>query len=439
MLYDMSHLQRYLKDSLHLNELAIAAADIGMSCWLVGGALRDLFLGRPVTDIDIAAPEDPSPLARRWAKSQGGHWFWLDKERLQSRVLLRSGKLPLTFDFAPLRAPSIDRDLQLRDFSINAFALALVAPLSEQPLLDPLQGLKDLQNGILRQCSSQSLLDDPLRILKGIRHCTALDLAIEKETTECMKKYAHLLSRSAGERKRTELGRILAAEDPIRGLSLLDKYDLLEGLLCSSKVSIAGSSWLEEWPQNAADLDAWTQRLPDLFAQTFDEVFTRKSLYLITKILRSSGAVNVASCLRERIRFSRQSVTIIDRLVSFCPDTMLSLDLLPDSKRARALWLHGLGKAPIDQLLYFAIFEQPGRIPADRISAVIADYTGLLTAGRIPALLSGSEIKRLLPELNDKQIGTLQAMINQAEMTGEISSVKDAKDYLLAENSIDKI
>ncbi|PLX88776.1 MAG: hypothetical protein C0619_12055, partial [Desulfuromonas sp.] len=144
MLYDLSNLRRYLKDNPHLTELTLAAAEAGMSCWLVGGALRDILLGRTVTDIDIATVGDPTSLARQWSKRQGGNWFWLDKERLQSRVMLGSGKFHFYFDFAPLRAASIDQDLHLRDFSINALALPLITPLIEQTLLDPMLGLQDL-------------------------------------------------------------------------------------------------------------------------------------------------------------------------------------------------------------------------------------------------------------------------------------------------------
>ncbi|NIQ97642.1 MAG: CCA tRNA nucleotidyltransferase, partial [Desulfuromonadales bacterium] len=71
------------------------------TCWLVGGALRNARLGLPVDDFDFALAVDPTDLARRFATRIGGHWFFLDEARLQSRVVARTDDGTVSYDFSP--------------------------------------------------------------------------------------------------------------------------------------------------------------------------------------------------------------------------------------------------------------------------------------------------------------------------------------------------
>ncbi|MCK4501557.1 MAG: CCA tRNA nucleotidyltransferase, partial [Desulfuromonadales bacterium] len=207
----------------------------GDDYWLVGGCLRNAFLDIPQIDIDIATAVDPTALAQNWATTVGGKWFWLDVNRKQSRVILRHG---LTVDFAPLRAPSIIADLQLRDFTVNALALLLDDSFLEADIIDPLGGINHLQNRKLITCSTQSFNADPLRMLKGIRHAVSLNFTLAVATQEQIKESAHLLIASAGERIRTELAKIFTAQNVGRGISLLLDTGIWDVIAGST-----GSSW----------------------------------------------------------------------------------------------------------------------------------------------------------------------------------------------------
>ena len=112
---------------LALYNLAAFCAARGVAAWLVGGAVRDLALGRTPTDLDLAVAGDGLALARAYADAVGAAFVPLDDERLTGRVVL-PGPPPLTIDLATLRAPTIEGDLRLRDFTLNALAL----PLSTQ-------------------------------------------------------------------------------------------------------------------------------------------------------------------------------------------------------------------------------------------------------------------------------------------------------------------
>src|SRR5439155_15867232 len=107
----------------------------GEEAWLVGGAVRDELLGRPVVDVDVAC-RDPQAAARAYARRSGGAPFPLSERHGAWRVALEDGR---TVDFTPLR-DSIEDDLATRDFTMNAIA----RPLAGGDDVDPYGGKLDL-------------------------------------------------------------------------------------------------------------------------------------------------------------------------------------------------------------------------------------------------------------------------------------------------------
>ena len=115
----------------------------GEEAWVVGGALRDELLGRPLVDLDIACRE-PERAARRYARGSEGAPFPLSERHGAWRVALEDGR---TVDFTPL-PDGIHEDLATRDFTINAIA----RPLAGGEPLDPFGGLGDFLEQALRVC-----------------------------------------------------------------------------------------------------------------------------------------------------------------------------------------------------------------------------------------------------------------------------------------------
>jgi tRNA nucleotidyltransferase/poly(A) polymerase len=182
--------------------LADLLADLlGEEAWVVGGAVRDALLDRPVVDLDIvcAAPE---AAARQLARRSGGAPFPLSPEHGSWRVALEGGR---TVDFTPQHG-SIEEDLGRRDFTINAMA----EPISGGAVVDPHGGLADLEQRVLRGVSQHVFDDDPLRLLRAVRHEEELDFALEAETERLVRARAALVTRAAGERVLAELDRLTA-------------------------------------------------------------------------------------------------------------------------------------------------------------------------------------------------------------------------------------
>jgi len=196
--------------------------------WLVGGAVRDAILGRPVVDLDFAVDGDARRVARLAADCLGGAYYELDDERDTGRVLLPSAGGPRTLDFARLRGGGLEADLRGRDFTINAMAVALDAP---ERVLDPTGGLQDLRDGVLRAAGPTAIEDDPLRALRAVRLAASLELRIEPATLGHVRSARDQLSAVSSERTRDEWMRMLQAPRPGRLLRLLDHLGLLTTVL----------------------------------------------------------------------------------------------------------------------------------------------------------------------------------------------------------------
>ena len=131
--------------------------------YLVGGAVRDILMGRIPLDYDIVVSEDPKALAKSIAGT-GGSFFKMGKNR---QAVLRGHFKDHTIDLVQMEGGSIESDLRLRDFTINAMAIRL----DNRSFLDPMQGQKDLANKTIRMVSEQAFLSDPLRLLRDLSLC----------------------------------------------------------------------------------------------------------------------------------------------------------------------------------------------------------------------------------------------------------------------------
>jgi tRNA nucleotidyltransferase/poly(A) polymerase len=193
--------------------------------FLVGGAVRDILLGRQPQDLDLLLSGNVMALSRRAADSLGGAFFPLDKERDYARVILSvSGSSHFYVDFAPIRDGDLEKDLRSRDFTVNAIAIDLRGGKS---MIDPLGGAADLFVKRLKLCSPTSLSDDPVRVLRLVRMAVNFSLKIEPETRALVHEAAPGLKNVSPERTRDELFEILGSSHPSTGVRLLEVLDLL--------------------------------------------------------------------------------------------------------------------------------------------------------------------------------------------------------------------
>jgi tRNA nucleotidyltransferase (CCA-adding enzyme) len=210
-------------------ELAAVAAAAPDPVYLVGGAVRDLLLGRGRADIDLAVEGDPADLAAALgAETVAAHsrfgtlkiaWEGeeIDLAATRRESYPRPGALPLVDVGAPVRA-----DLARRDFTVNAMAVPLADP---RELLDPYDGQVDLQAGLLRVIHDGSFVDDPTRAIRAARYAARFGFDLE-EGTEALLRAADLESLTP-ERRAEELRRLTAEASGVEGLELLAGWGLV--------------------------------------------------------------------------------------------------------------------------------------------------------------------------------------------------------------------
>jgi tRNA nucleotidyltransferase/poly(A) polymerase len=184
--------------------------------YLVGGAVRDLLLGRPLHDLDFAMAEAPTRVAKRVARRLDAGFFVLDDDRHTARVVhaLPNGQ-PFPLDFVQFTGPDLAADLRNRDFTLNALAIDLAAP---ETVIDPLGGRADLADGLLRPCGERALLDDPVRTLRAVRLAHQFEFDYAPELMDLMRQAAACLPQTAAERQRDEFFRILEGPNPAAGV-----------------------------------------------------------------------------------------------------------------------------------------------------------------------------------------------------------------------------
>lgn len=197
---------------------------IGQEIYLVGGAVRDALMGQVNHDLDFIVPREGLRIGRDLAHRLGAAFFPLDAERDTARLVLHFEGRRHVLDIAAFRAPTLEEDLQDRDFTVNAMAF----DIHRGHLYDPLQGTLDVREKRLRACRPDAFERDPLRVLRAIRLAAQLNFHIIPETRALLKKAAPLVPRVSAERQRDELFRIFEGPQVATSLRALDWLGLID-------------------------------------------------------------------------------------------------------------------------------------------------------------------------------------------------------------------
>ena len=217
----------------------------GHAAFVVGGSVRDVLLGRPARDWDLATDARPDEILDLFPGAVYENAFGMVavRERDEAGRTVDINEIT-TFrsdhDYADFRRPhrvefgdSIEADLARRDFSVNAIAWGAAAEgarIREPAIVDPFDGRTDLATRTLRAVGEPEVRfgEDALRMLRAVRFAATLEFEIEPATLAAIRVKAPLVEHLSGERVGTELDRLLGAESPSIGLRLTAETGLLE-------------------------------------------------------------------------------------------------------------------------------------------------------------------------------------------------------------------
>lgn len=218
-----------LADTAPVARLAAAFSEAGFELALVGGPVRDAFLGRPVSDLDFSTNALPDEILRLVTPISDAQWdvgreFGTIAARINGITVEITTYRADAYDGATRKpvvafGDSIEADLVRRDFTVNAMALRL----PERKLVDPWGGVEDL---LARRITTPgppevSFGDDPLRMLRAARFSSQLGFEVAEPTVQAMSDLAPRLEIVSVERIQSEIAKLLLTDDPVPGIRLL--------------------------------------------------------------------------------------------------------------------------------------------------------------------------------------------------------------------------
>ncbi|MBE9221340.1 CCA tRNA nucleotidyltransferase [Cyanobacterium stanieri LEGE 03274] len=279
--------------------------DLGLlppDAFLVGGVVRDTLLHRrrDYIDLDFVLPKNAVKTAKFIANKYGAGFVVLDAQREIARVVFPS----ITVDFARQEGDSLIDDLYRRDFCLNAIALNLYT----KEIVDPLEGQKDIEKGIIRMVSEKNLTDDPLRILRAYRQACQLGFKIASETRQTLQQLAPLLQQVAAERVKTELDYLLQSHHGCYWLQQAYEDNIL-------------SYWLENIsPESIINLSKIDQTLTNL--QQKYSLFKQLSPDFIALAKLSCLVIDNSTLAQEELihlKCSKNEIKAITTIIKYLP------------------------------------------------------------------------------------------------------------------------
>lgn len=402
---DLATAQQHLEN--FLRSLPIDRELLPPETCLVGGAVRDALLERQgdYLDFDFVVPDKAIAIASDIAKQYKAGFVVLDPERFIARVVFPEG----TLDFAQQEGDSLEIDLHRRDYRINAIAYHL----QSQTFIDPLDGLIDLGQGLLRMVAPQNLEDDPLRLLRAYRQAAQLGFEIEAETQAKLREYAPLITKVAAERVQQEFNYLLACQEGDRWITLAYKDDVL-------------THWL---PHAHPEKIARLQKIPEIWQDLSNQfpAFADNSQWLYLSKLSILAGINVTQAQETllNLKYSRQELRAVTLVVEILPELM-AIAHQPFSLRQQYLFFNKTK----DYFPVITILALTHKLSLSQLEPLLKRFFDPTDPVAHPQLLlTGKDLIQELQISPGPNIGTLLTEIQIAQIEGQISTKKEAINW----------
>jgi len=456
-----------------LSDLA-SLLDRDAPAWLLGGAVRDALLGRPVTELDVAVPSGALTLGRALAARTSGAFVALDERRGMGRVVG-----PVQVDIGDYRAPTLEEDLRARDFTVNALAVPVATLCAEgrATVTDATGGLEDLAARRVRLCAPSALDDDPVRALRGVRLALAPGWTLDAAVETAVRAAAPRLAGVAAERIRDEIVALLGDRAAGQGLRMLDGLDVLAVLLPESVAMRAtpqpAPHRFDVWEHTLRTVEAvdlvvedlgalapWGDELRAHLAEDLGDRLTRReglklaallhdvakpeTLALVEDHVRFIGhdrlGAERAAAVARRFRLSGRAGALLARLVRqhLRPMHLARAGIV--TRRARHRFFRDLGDDARDLLLLaladaaavrgespLAVWAGPGGEIVRTLISGVAEEQALAAE---PPLLRGEDIMEAFGLAPGPEVGRLLARAREAQTLGLVTTREAALAHI---------
>jgi poly(A) polymerase len=468
-----------------------------IEAYIVGGLVRDMVMGRDKADIDIAIAGDALAIGQEIAVYLKAHCVVLDNENGVVRLLPQKEEQEVAenwqIDVATLQG-NLTEDLGRRDFTVDALAIDLTKlVLSSKDrikaaIIDPFDGLGDIQRKLIRAVSPQVFQNDAIRLLRGVRLVADLGFTIEPQTEELMERDHELIKNVAGERVREELLRLLALADSYKIIVYLDKLGLLTAVIPElaatrevgqpkehtwnvfhhSVRSISALDFIlrkSGWEFADSSVLAgipWDENIKSYFEAKVSPLSTRRVLTKLaallhdiakpqTRIVNEFGKVRfyshpqegapIAAAILERLRFSNREIQFVEAIVRYhLRPVQMTEDGAAPTKRAIYRYFRDMGEAAY-ATLYFSLADHLAtrgpNLEKDNWDWHVGVATYLIAEHEkkpqtmAPAkLLDGHDLQRELGLAPGRRLGELLEEVREAQAVGEVTTRGEALDYV---------
>ncbi|MBD3224294.1 MAG: HD domain-containing protein [Caldithrix sp.] len=444
-------------------KLSMLAAEIDYDIYVVGGYVRDLQLGSPGKDIDFVVIGD----AMRFADYL--------KKNLQISNLVqyqRFGTFMMTYagyqlEFVNARKESYEdtsrkpqtqqadlyTDLSRRDFTINTLAMD-ISKEKYGEIIDVYDGIRDLKHGIIRTPlqPEQTFYDDPLRMMRAVRFATRFGFQIDSKIFEAIRKENERLSIVSQERITEEFNKILMANQPSRGLHLLDETELLQVFL----PEMAAMKGVEQKKNfHHKDVFYHTLEVVDNIAEQNGTLQLRLAALLhdvgkprTKRFDQESGwtfygheivGERMANAILKRMRYSNEIIQYVKKLTKLHLRPMALVDEdVTDSAIRRVMFNAGEELEDLMDLCRADITSKnPQRVERflDNYDQVVKKMAEVEERDRIRNFqppVNGVEIMELFNLEAGPRVGKIKKFIENAILDGQVSNEHDAcVEYLM--------
>lgn len=437
--------------------------------YLVGGTVRDFYMGKESTDRDIIVmDEDAREFALKLADLFDAVFVPLDEVNKIYRLVL-----PDKLNYIDVTNPienSLEKDLMRRDLTINAIAVNI----RSGEVVDISGGITDIKNRLINYVSELNFVDDPLRLLRVYRFQALLDFDLSPETIDAVCKYSDLIHLPAVERINYELMRLFSGEFAHKALENMNKTWILEEIFPFVKE-------LKQVPPNSHHhLDLFhhsietVKQITEIYNNSCDEVkahldkvdfggLPRIAHLRLAGFLHDIGKFStwtieedtgrqrfikhdevgskMAVKLLKKLNFSNKQIDYISTLIRFhiYPSSVMQAPQITDKIMMR--YIRKMDENSIDAIILAQADRLSARGP-EITDAIVEKNIGSLnmllkfyleikdTIEPLPKLLSGNDVMSILNLKPSPELGKVMDALREAQISGDVTTKEQAIEFI---------